>query len=145
MALTKWRPQWGVRPTEIDRWFSDMFREPFWPEKAETDVLWAPALDFSETETEYIIKLEAPGIPKENMDVSFDNGVLTLSGRREETKKQETEKFIYREREEGRFVRSLRVPTAILADKIVATYENGVLNVKLPKEKKTVGSKVVIK
>ena len=124
---------------------SELLREPNWPEKTDGDAMWAPPLDFTETEAEYVIKLDAAGMPKENMDVSFENGILTLSGRREDTKHEETEKFIYREREEGRFMRSLRVPTAILPNKIVATYEDGILNVKLPKEKKAPSSKVIIK
>jgi len=147
MALVKARPRWATRIPEMDRLFGDFFRDAVgWvPEQPTFDVGWEPALDFVENDKEYIVKLDAPGIPKENLDVTFENNMLTLSGRREARKDEETEKYIYREREEGRFVRTLRLPTHVMGDKISATNENGILTVKLPKAVATQASKVVIK
>ena len=146
MALVKARPEWGTRLPDIDRWFANVFRDPtMFPEVPESPTRWAPSLDFMENANEYVVKLDAAGIPKENLDVNFENGVLTLSGRREQAKTEEDEKFIYREIEQGKFVRSIRVPTPIRGDKVLATYQDGILTVKLAKEKPTAASKIVIK
>ena len=108
------------------------------------ETLWSPSVDFSETDAEYVIRLDVPGIPKENLDVNLENNVLTLSGRRELHKDEETEKYIWREREEGRFMRTIRLPAPVAQDKIQAMVEDGILIVHLSKTTLAEKSKVVI-
>ena len=109
----------------------------------ETD--WAPALDFSEVDNEYIVRLEAPGVHRENLDVNLEGQMLSLSGKREFRKDLESEEFIWKEREEGRFVRSIRLPKAVDSENVVAAYQDGVLIVHLPKTEPAVKSKISIK
>lgn len=151
MALVKTMPPMARIRHDIDRMFQRFLGEPW--EGFETplfeaptfETMWTPSLDFSETDKEYMVKLEAPDVPKENLDVSLDGNVLTLSGRREARKEKESEKYIWREREVGRFVRTIRMPTAVEGEKIEASAHDGVLVVKLPKKEPTPKSKILIK
>jgi HSP20 family protein len=107
--------------------------------------IWEPALDFSETEKEYLVRLEAPGFHKENLDVKFDGNVLTLTGQRELRNDMKDEEFIWHEREEGRFTRSLRLPAPIDETKIEASYEHGLLVIRLPKMTPAPKARIAIK
>lgn len=146
MTLLTTRPRTAVTRPDFDTLVDRFFRRdyPFF-EKEGLDTTWSPNLDMTETDEEYLIRLEVPGIPKENLDVTLDGNVLTLSGRREVLKDEENEKYVWHEREEGRFMRSMRLPTAVMEDKIKASVENGVLLVHLPKAEPAVKSKILIK
>lgn len=147
MALMKTTPTTtvGRMVDPFDRFFDRLFRrEPLFAE-ANVEATWLPALDFSETEDSYVIRLEVPGIPKENLDVMLENNLLTVSGRRESTSEEKADEFIWREREVGRFSRTVRLPTAVVEDKIDALVQDGVLKVVVPKAEKAVKSKIMIK
>ncbi len=122
----------------LDRQFAD-FDHPA------LETRWTPALDFSETDKEYRIRVEVPDIPKENLDVTMDGNVVTISGHREVHEEKKTEKYIVREREEGKYVRSVRLPTPVRGDRITAHCHNGVLTVFLPKKVPAGKSKILIK
>lgn len=131
--------------TLVDRFFrGPMFPEfaPFAPSPAAT---WEPVLDFSETEKEYLVRLEAPGFHKENLDVKFDGTILTVTGHRELRNEMKGEEYLWKEREEGRFIRTIRLPSPVDESKIEAMYENGVLFVKLYKFAPTPKAKIAIK
>lgn len=147
MALVTTRPTVGAMRNDVVDRFIDRFlgREFETQEPTMLTSVWAPSLDFSETDDEYIVKLDAPGVPKENLDVTLDANVLTISGRRELAKDGEPDGFIWREREEGRFVRTLRLPTPVMEDKIKASADAGVLTVRLPKVKQAATSKILIR
>lgn len=145
MRLTLWqKPEqnWQVSPfrrmstlrDEIDNIFDRAFGQIF-ESPAQTQLAggWVPALDLYEDKENLTVKCEVPGMKKEDIDISLHEGFLTISGeRKHEEKKQEGE--VYRtERYEGRFSRSLALPSKVNADKINATYKDGVLTVVLPK------------
>ena len=94
---------------------------------------WAPAVDISEKEKEYLVKAELPGVKKEDVKIELLNGVLTLSGERKYQKEEKDEKTHRIESSYGSFVRSFVVPEDVLAEKIVADYKDGILAVHLPK------------
>ncbi len=130
----------------FDRFFGPGFPFPRFFETAPiTETEWAPSLDLSETDKEYVARVEAPGVHKENMDVNLDGNVLTVSGKRETRMEKEEEEYIWKEREEGRFVRSIRLPKAVDPDKVDASYQDGVLTIRLPKREPALKSKVAIK
>ncbi|HXV85525.1 MAG TPA: Hsp20/alpha crystallin family protein [Gemmatimonadales bacterium] len=151
MKLMKAPPTLAPFRTELDRVFDRFFKPTDWmrpyefPDVKVFETVWAPSVDLSETEKEYVVRLEAPGVNKENMDVSLENNVLTLSGTREVRKEGEGEEYIWKEREEGKFVRSLRLPKAVVEGKVLATYEDGILVVRLPKAEPTIKSRIAIK
>jgi HSP20 family protein len=146
MKLTKATPPVPRLRQELDRLFERFFEVPFGRfEVPLVETEWAPALDCSETDKEFVVRLEVPGVHRENLDVALEQNVLTISGKREFRKEQETEEYIWREREEGKFVRSLRLPKPVDADKVVAVYQDGLLTLRIPKTEPAVKTKIAIK
>jgi HSP20 family protein len=126
----------------IDRIFgTPMFNMPMTP----VESVWVPALDYSETEKDYVCRLEVPGIPKENLDLNLDGQVLTVSGHRELKREHETEAFYVQERQVGRFVRSIRLPGPVAEAKVEAIVNDGVMAITLPKLGVTPKSRITIK
>ena len=94
---------------------------------------WAPALDVHEDKDSYTIRVELPGLKREDIEVSLQDGALVISGERKtETIKEDTE--VHRqERCFGRFSRALTLPTAVSGDQVKAAYKDGIFTVTLPK------------
>ena len=88
-------------------------------------------LDVVRHETDVTLRLDVPGIDPEQLEVTVDRGVLTISGKREE-ERTENDKFFVRERTMGTFTRRLRLPETLNAEAVEASYANGVLEVKVP-------------
>jgi len=94
---------------------------------------WSPALDVYDDKDNVVVKLELPGMKKEEIDISLHDGMLTISGeRKQETKSGEGETF-RSERYFGRFHRTITLPTTVAADNVKAAYKDGILTVTLPK------------
>jgi HSP20 family protein len=132
---------------EFDRLFDRFFQTPAWPISTPKayEAMWEPSLDFSETPKEYVIRLEAPGMARDDLDVNLDGNLLTLSGKREFHKEAKGEDFLWQEREEGRFLRTLRLPGSVDEGKVEATYADGVLTVRLPKLAQPPKSRITVK
>jgi HSP20 family protein len=94
---------------------------------------WLPAVDLYEDKDSLIVRAELPGMKKEDIDIALHNGFLTLSGERKEQKKYEEGETFRSERFLGRFQRTIGLPSKVDAEKIKATYKDGVLTVVLPK------------
>lgn len=95
---------------------------------------WAPAVDVAETAEDYLIRAEVPGLRKEDVKLSLSGNVLTISGEKKmEEKKTENKKYHRLERSYGAFQRSFSLPTPVNADKITATFKDGMLEVTVPK------------
>ena len=133
--LVRFSPTTDVRrmQREIDHLFNSFFPTPRVQnsEEAETAV-WTPRIDLSENDESYLIKLDVPGVAKDNLNISYHEGTLTVSGERVEDKEEENT-YVRVERLFGRFYRSFNLPKAIDEDKIEATYTDGVLQVLIPK------------
>lgn len=107
--------------------------------------LWLPPVDTYETEHAFVIEADLPGLHQENIDVHFEQGTLTLTGRRGPTlPAQENGKLrVYSaERLSGAFSRSIRLPEYVDGEKIEATYANGVLSVRVPKSQGALPRKI---
>jgi len=109
------------------------------------ETAWLPPLDYFETEKNFIVRLEVPGIPKENLDIHLEGLVLNISGHREIVKDVETEAFFVQERMAGKFVRAVRLPTPVLEEKIEAMVQDGVMTITLPKVQVAPKSRITIK
>ena len=146
MKLMRAAP-YGTVKQEFDRLFDRFFEPNFWPLNAPRSLenMWEPVLDLSETEKEFLIRLEAPGMTRDDFDVDLDRTLLTLSGKREIHKEEKGEDYLWQERQEGRFLRTIRLPAPVVEDKIDAAYANGILTVKLPKAQPAMKTKVPIK
>jgi len=146
MKVAKLNPILG-NVEKIDRLFDPFLTGPLFPELMVKgfEGTWVPTLDLAENDTAFVVQIEVPGMPKENLDVKLTGEILTISGHREYAKEVPGENFLYREREAGKFVRTLRLPVPVVEGKIEAHYADGVLKVTLPKAAPAVRSKITIK
>ena len=109
-----------------------------WPRRAgdvEGAAEWSPTVDISETDAEYLLKTQLPAVKKEDVCVTFDDGMLTISGERKQEKEEKGEKFHRIESLHGTFSRSFSLPEAIDAGSIRAEAKDGVITVHVPKSK----------
>ena len=105
-----------------------------------------PAIDVSEDEGAYLVKAELPGVAREDLDVTIKDGVLSINAERKKEKKNDKDgRVIREERYYGKFVRSLRLGSDVDESGIEAHYEDGVLNLSLPKTAEVKPRKVDIK
>jgi HSP20 family protein len=140
-----WRPFESLR-REVDRLFEDFDRDfwrfpfrrsvfditPLWGRESTWDA--APAVDIVEKAGTYEITAELPGMDEKNIEVKLANGGLTIKGEKQEEKEEKTKDYYLQERHFGSFERCFVVPESIEADKIEASFKNGLLTVKLPKK-----------
>lgn len=107
---------------------------------------WAPSVDIEEEDNRYLIKADLPGVDKKDIDVKLENGVLSIRGEKQTesetgkgTKRHRTERF------HGSFARSFTLPDAVKADKVDASYKDGVLSLTIPKEEEAKPKSIDIK
>lgn len=118
---------------EIDRLFDDTFGGEG---MGTTRRSWMPAVDVRETDGEYTFELELPGIAPENVEVTADNGVLTVrgeKGQRQARKEGDEGRWHVVERSYGSFVRAFQMPQGVDDERIEASFAHGVLTVRVPK------------
>ena len=119
--------------SEMNRMFDNMLgglmRRPGSQQQRAELTEWAPAIDVVTQDGDLVIRAELPGVKSEDVDITLQNNVLTLSGERKAEQEEERGGYYVRERRYGSFSRSLTVPEGVDESKIHARYENGVLEV----------------
>ncbi|MBZ6078798.1 Hsp20/alpha crystallin family protein [Microvirga puerhi] len=121
---------------EMNRLFDDVLRGSATGPSENGDLGFVPAhINVSETADDLRVTAELPGVAPEDVDITLDNGVLTIRGEKRFEKKDEKESFHFVERSYGSFQRSLRLPFAVSPNQVHATFDNGVLTVSIPKSK----------
>lgn len=119
-----------------DNFFSDFDRMVdalVMPKYART-VGFKPGCDISETKEHYLLSFDVPGIKKEDLKIEVHNNQLMISGERLRDVSERSEKsMLHSEKVYGKFERTFELPTSVIADRIEASYEDGVLNIALPK------------
>jgi HSP20 family protein len=98
-----------------------------------TQAVWTPALDVQEDKNNYVFRAELPGLKREDIEVSLQDGTLVISGERKVEKVEEGAEVHRQERYYGKFQRALTLPEPVAADKVKADYKDGILTVTLPK------------
>ena len=98
-----------------------------------TTTAWAPALDISERKDAYLVTVELPGLKPEDLDITMEDGLLTIQGERQFTAESSEQQFHRVERRYGAFRRSITLPAHVLAEQIEASFEDGVLQILVPK------------
>ena len=126
-------------------WNLEPFRTNGGKEESLTVAAWCPRVDIVEDDKEIVVKAELPEMKKEDVKVTVDQGVLTISGERKLEKEEKGKKYHRVESEYGSFLRSFTLPAAILGDKVTADFKDGMLNVHLPKDTKAGPKAVEIK
>ena len=132
MTLTRWSPMRDLAAVEVDV-LNRMFESAFGGEQL-APAAWIPAVDIYETaEKDVVVKVDLPDMKRENINVTFENNVLSVEGQRELTPSVERDRFHHLERGHGQFRRSFTLPATVDASRVDANYQDGVLTVKLPR------------
>ena len=105
---------------------------------------WSPSVDIFENENEIILEAELPGMDRDDFEVSIENNVITLKGKREFQKRNEGDNYHRVERSYGVFTRSFSLPRTVSAENTTADFKNGVLRVSLPKREETKARKIEV-
>lgn len=134
-SLDFWRNPFGSRDfNQLQRAF-DRMQDDFFAPASLSKSMYFPKVEFTEDKNNYIAKFDLPGLTKDQIKVDLHENTLTVSGERKEEKKENTDKKSYTEVSYGSFARTISLPTAVNAEKVSATFDNGVLSVCM--EKKT--------
>jgi HSP20 family protein len=143
MTLVRWDPfrEMAALSERLNRVLSD---NPTLARSGETYGAWMPPVDIFEREDGLVLRAELPGMSRGDIDVSVENGLLTLQGERRREQGFDEESAHRLERVYGRFTRSFTLPTTVDASKIAATYKDGVLEIVLPKSEASKPKKVQI-
>jgi HSP20 family protein len=116
--------------TEVNRLFDNFFGRPTSSSAARP---WAPAVDLYETEDDLVLTLELPGVRDKDVTVSITGDLLSIKGERRFEHDVKEQQLLHVERAYGKFERLVQLPIPVQADKVKASYRDGVLEVKLPK------------
>jgi len=142
MRLVRWTPFRDLMTfqEETGKTLDSFFQRPGEAGNGE----WAPALDVSEREGEVIVKAEIPGVSNEDIKVSVKEDVLTISGQKKREEREEGENWHRVERTYGSFKRVLTVPS-VDGDKVEASYKDGILEIRLPRQESAKPREIPIK
>jgi HSP20 family protein len=141
MAIQKYKPLSLL--DQLQREMSTLFNAPVVANFGSEE--WAPAVDIKDEKDKFIIHADLPGVKTEDIDVSVDNGVLTIKGERKSVKEEEKDDYKRVERFSGSFMRRFTLPDGANVDKISAKTKNGVLDLVVPKTEKTKSKRIDIK
>jgi len=158
MSLIPWRNRSADEPSrglstlaslraDMDRLFDAFVREPFgaldWPARGAGD--WSPAIDLAETDTEYTVRAELPGLDPKDLDISVTENQLVLSGEKKETVERREKGYYHSESRFGSFRRSIALPGAIDSTKVDAEFKSGVLTIHLAKSPENAPKRIEVK
>ena len=124
--LSPFRRFWDMQ-SEMDRMMAEAFRGL--PQAQTSGAGWTPAVDVVTKNGDMVIRAELPGMKRDDVEVSFHNGVLTISGERKEEEEHKDAGYLVKERRYGSFRRSMTLPEGIDEDKIKANFKDGLLEV----------------
>ena len=154
MALIRWNPvRDGVTfpsdmfqmQREIDSMFDRFLGGSLAEDGSVFTSNWTPAVDITEHENEYIVKMELPGVSKDDVKITLENSVLTVKGEKKQEKESKSSNFHRVERTYGSFQRTFTVPSGVKADSIDASYKDGILNIALPKAEEAKPKQIDVK
>ncbi|MGC8723481.1 MAG: Hsp20/alpha crystallin family protein [Acidobacteriota bacterium] len=145
MAISRWNPMRELLTMhdQLNRLFDENFGKT---QSAELEYgAWSPAVDLREEEGQYVIEADMPGMKREDIEVHLENNLLTIRGERKFEAESQKETYHRIERAYGRFTRSFTLPSRVEADKISATYKDGILQLIVPKAEESKPKRIAIK
>ncbi len=154
MSLIRWNPnrELGWFPSdvlnmqrEINKMFDTFFRGSEQEESALLPSIWSPATDIAEHDNEYVVKVELPGVSKDEVKITMEENVLTIRGEKKQEKESKNSSFHRVERSYGAFQRCFTLPTNVRAEKIDASFNNGMLSIVLPKSEESKPKQIEVK
>jgi HSP20 family protein len=141
--LTRWDPfqeMLNLRRT-VDRLFDNASQDHDWAQSTS----WGLAVDVVENKDDFIVKASVPGINPDDLDISYVEDTLTIKGEIKSENEVKENQYHLRERRYGTFSRSITLPTKIKGDAIEASYQNGVITLRLPKAEEVKPKRIAIK
>jgi HSP20 family protein len=152
MSLVRWNPArelatwpsdlFGIQ-REMNKMFDGVFRGT--GDEDYSFSSWTPAVDIAEHDDEYLVKVELPGVNKDEVKLTLENNILTIRGEKKQEKETKKENYHRVERSYGSFQRSFTLPAAVKSDKIDASYKDGILTVSLPKAEEAKPKQIEVK
>ena len=136
MTIVRWEPMRELTSlqSEMNRLFNTVFDTP---EASGGLRRWVPAMDLVETQEAFVLRADLPGVSEEDVKIEVEDTVLTVSGERKAEHESRDEGFYRMERAFGTFSRSLTLPKGVNADGVVASFDRGVLEIRIPKPEQT--------
>ena len=129
---------------EMDELFHNRLASVLSGERVQT-VAWSPVVDIEETELNYLIRAELPGLSKEKVKVTVEDGVLTMFGERDLERKVEGKTFHHIERSHGTFTRSFTLPENAEAESVSANYKDGLLEIRVAKSEEALPKSIEVR
>jgi HSP20 family protein len=144
MALIRWEPVREVNTiqNEMNRLFNTFFDAPSGPGNGGRR--WLPAMDLVETKDDFVLRVDLPGLSEQDVNIELEDNVLTVSGERKAEHEERKEGYYRVERASGSFSRSLTLPEGVNAEAVKASFDRGVLEVRIPKPEERKPHKVSI-
>ena len=145
MAIVRWEPlrELTTLQNEMNRLFGTVFDEPA-PGNGGTLRRWMPAMDLVETEGHFVLTADLPGLSEEDVNIEVEDRVLTVSGERKAENTESKDGYHRVERAFGSFSRSLTLPEGVNPDAVSASFDRGVLEVRIPKPEQPKPRKISI-
>ena len=132
LSLSRRTRPWWMTPFGREP-MGDVFSDRLWPEwRRDYGEEVTPSVDFSEKDNKYHLTAEIPGLNKDDIKITIEDGYVTISGKKEEDKEEKGTDYYIKETRTGSFSRSFRLPKKVAEDKVDAIYKDGVLTVVLP-------------
>jgi HSP20 family protein len=152
MSLIRWSPTrdlaaWPSDIVEMQREINKMFDNFFRGERDESfaSPSWVPAVDIAEHDDEYIVKVELPGVNKDDVKITLESNILTIRGEKKQEKETKKENLHRVERQYGAFQRSFTLPSTVKNDKIDASFRDGILHISMPKAEESKPKQIEVK
>jgi HSP20 family protein len=145
MALIRWEPvrELNTIQSEMNRLFNTFFEAP--PGDSGTmQRRWIPAMDLVETDDDLVLRADLPGLSEKDVNIEVEDSVLTISGERKAEHEERKEGYYRVERASGSFSRSLTLPEGVDPERVRASFDRGVLEVRIPKPEQRKPRKVTI-
>jgi HSP20 family protein len=145
MAIVRWEPlrEFSTLQNEVNRLFNTVFDAPA-PSNGNTLRRWMPAMDLVETGHHFVLRADLPGLGESDVNIEVEDRVLTISGERKSEHESTKEGYHRVERAFGAFSRSLTLPEGIDAESVEASFDKGVLEVRIPKPEQPKPRKISI-
>jgi HSP20 family protein len=148
MALIRWEParELATIQNEMNRLFNTFFEAPQTGGNGQGQALrrWIPAMDLVETGDDFVLRADLPGLAENDVNIELEDNVLTVSGERKAEHEERKEGYYRVERASGSFSRSLTLPDGVNPDRVRASFDKGVLEVRIPKPEQRKPRKVTI-
>ena len=146
MALIRWEPvrELNTLQGEMNRLFNTLFDAPVSGDGGGSVRRWIPAMDLIETDEDFVLRADLPGLSEDDVNIELEDNVLTISGERKSEHQERNQGYYRVERASGTFSRSLTLPEGVNPEGIKASFDRGVLEVRIPKPQERKPRKVAI-